>query len=384
MASTDPIVIIGSGLAGYNTARELRRLDPALALQIVTADGGEAYAKPLLSNALKRELTAATLPTADATRMAEELDAEILTHTRVERIDPDHHTITIDAQPHPYRALVLGLGADPLRLELGGDAADAVYSINDLDGYARFRAALAEAHRIVVLGAGLIGCEFANDLCAQGYAVTVVEPMDQILGRFVPAPAARALQLALAAQGVEWRLGNRCVAVDRRPGGLRLVLADDDLLKADLVLSAVGLQPRTALATAAGLEIERAIVVNRELQTSAADVYALGDCMQVCGLWLPFIMPLMNASRALARTLSGEPTRLDYPVMPVLVKTPAHPIVLAPPPPGSAGEWEIEAGDDGVRALFRGSAGTVLGATLTGTHIKERMTLTKELPPVLA
>lgn len=383
MSSSDPIVIVGSGLAGYNTARELRKLDPARPLRIVTADGGDAYAKPLLSNAFKRGLTAKTLPTADAARMAEELGAEIRTHTRVEALDPERHTVTVDGHPQPYSALVLGLGADPLRLDLAGDAAAEVYSVNDLAGYARFRAALGGARRVVLLGAGLIGCEFANDLCTQGYTVTVVEAMDQILGRFVPEPAARALQRALGTAGVAWRLGNRCVAVNRGRDGLRVVLADDETLETDVVLSAVGLRPRTGLASAAGLEVARAIVVDRELRTSATDVYALGDCMQVAGLWLPFIMPLMCASRALARTLSGEPTRLGYPVMPVLVKTPAHPIVLSPPPPGSTGGWEIESGDDGVRALFRDPDGLLLGATLTGCHVKDRMTLAKDLPPVL-
>jgi len=383
MGTDHPVVIVGSGLAGYNTARELRRLDDTVPLLIVTADSGQAYAKPLLSNAFKRHLTPDTLPSASATDMAAELGAEIRTHTRVERIDANSHTVTLDGHSQSYRALVLGIGADPLRLDLSGDAGDTLFSINDLTAYTRFRAALDGAYRVVLLGAGLIGCEFANDLCAQGFAVTVVDPMEQILGRFLPAAAARALQRALAAQGVAWRLGNRCVSIDRDADRLRLVLADGEVLQADRVLSAVGLRPRTALAAAAGLAVERAIVVDRELRTSAPDVYALGDCMQVAGLWLPFIMPLMNASRALARTLDGTPTRLAYPVMPVVVKTPAHPVVLAPPPPGSVGEWELEVDDDGVRALFRDADGTMLGAALTGTHVKERMKLTAELPPLL-
>jgi rubredoxin-NAD+ reductase len=94
-------------------------------------------------------------------------------------------------------------------------------------------------------------------------------------------------------------------------------------------------------------------------------------------------MPIMHAARALAKTLSGEPTELRYPAMPVVVKTPAHPAVVSPPGPGSDGQWQVERGQDGVRALYLDSAGATLGFVLTGKHIAEKAALSKELPAVL-
>ena len=160
-------------------------------------------------------------------------------------------------------------------------------------------------------------------------------------------------------------------------------LSDGRTLPADAVLSAVGLRPRTALAEAAGLEVDRGIVVDRLLRTSDPSVYALGDCKQIAGLTLPFIMPIMHAARALAKTLSGDETPLRYPPMPVIVKTPAHPAVVSPPAPGSAGVWQVEQAPDGVKALYVDAAGAVLGFVLTGKRIVEKAALSKEVPAVL-
>lgn len=380
--SDTPIVIIGSGLAGYTTARELRKLDKHTPLEIITADEGHFYSKPMISNALGRDQQPMDLPTADATKMAADLGARIRTRTRVDAIDRNVGQLHLDGDTLAYGRLVLALGADPVRLAVAGDA-DAPHSINDLDDYARFREAIADRHRIVILGAGLIGCEFANDLMTAGYQVEVVEMFDYALGRLVPREAGEAVSQALADRGVKWRFGAACERVDCDGEILRVGLTDGRTIEADAVLSAVGLRPRTALAEAAGLETDRGILVDRQLRTSDPAIYALGDCMQVDELVLPFIMPIMHAARSLAKTLSGEPAELHYPAMPVVVKTPAHPAVVSPPAPGSAGEWRIERGAEGVRALFLDPAGNTLGFVLTGKHIVEKGALTKELPAVL-
>tara|TARA_Y100000588_G_C13595556_1_gene644753 strand:- start:210 stop:530 length:321 start_codon:yes stop_codon:yes gene_type:complete len=106
--------------------------------------------------------------------------------------------------------------------------------------------------------------------------------------------------------------------------------------------------------------------------------------MEIEGLVLPFIMPIMHASRALGKTLAGEATRLTYPVMPVVVKTPAHPVVVSAPAANSTGQWDVDIDDDGVRAIFRDTDSGPLGFVLTGAKVKEKMALAKELPPVLA
>lgn len=380
--SAAPIVIIGTGLAGYSTARELRKLDTETPLELITRDDGHVYSKPMISNALGRDQQPLDLPTGDAAKMAADLDARIRTRTRVDAIDLQGKQLRLNGETLGYSQLVLALGADPIRLDLAGDA-DAAISVNDLDDYVRFRDAIAGRRRVVVLGAGLIGCEFANDLNTAGFEVEVVELFEHALGRLAPPEAGNAVSAALEERGVRWHFGVACEAIERDGDSLRVGLSDGRTLLADAVLSAVGLRPRTALAEAAGLEVDRGIVVDRWLRTSDPSVYALGDCKQIAGLTLPFIMPIMHAARALAKTLSGEATPLRYPAMPVIVKTPAHPVVVSPPAPGSAGEWQVEQGADGVKALYVDAAGAALGFVLTGKRIIEKAALSKEVPAVL-
>ena len=378
-----PLTVLGTGLAGYTLAREIRKRDREVPLRLVTADDGSAYSKPMLSNALARGKTPEQLVTASAADMAAQLDARIDTHTRALAIDPAARRLRTDRDEDAFSQLVLAVGADPVRPDLAGDGAGEVLSVNDLDDYRHFRQRLAADGRVLILGAGLIGCEFANDLAASGHAVTLVDPAPQALGRLLPAAGARQLEAALSELGVQWRLGLTAGRVDRAGSGYRVTLSDGSRVEAGLVLSAIGLQPRTALAADAGLATGRGIEVDRWLRSSDARVFALGDCAQVEGLVLPFVMPLMQGARALAATLTGTPTAVRLPAMPVVVKTPACPVVVAPPPPGAQGEWRIEATADGVLARFEQPDGRLAGFALTGTAVAQKQRLSRELPPLL-
>jgi len=379
-----PIVILGTGLAGYTVARELRKLDTATPLMLVTRDDGSFYSKPVLSNALAQKKAASQIALNSAADMTRQLQAHIHTNLAVNAIDVAARTVTTENGPTlAYGQLVLALGADPIRVPLAGDAADGVLSVNDLGDYARFRAALDGKRRVLLLGAGLIGCEFANDLRASDFDVEVVDPAPQPLGRLLPPKAAAFLRAGLEGIGVRFHLGTAAQAVNHAGNGLRIQLANGTTVESDLVLSAIGLKARTALAQAAGLKVNRGIVTDSFLQTSAEHVYALGDCAEVAGHNLPFVMPIMQAARALAKTLAGTPTAVQYPAMPVVVKTPACPTVVSPPPPGVDGQWTEDVASDGVRALFRDVAGKLRGFALVGAATKDKQALTQEIPALL-
>jgi rubredoxin---NAD+ reductase len=237
----DPIVIIGTGLAGYSLARELRKLDQETPLVLLSADDGRFYSKPLLSNALAKGKDADALATASAGEMAQQLKAEVRNHCPVRALRPANREVELEDGHLRYERLVLALGADPIRIPFAGDAADEVLSINDLTDYARFRARLLDTRRVMILGAGLIGCEFANDLCQAGYQVAVADLADQPLGRLLPPESGAALRAGLAAAGVEWHLGTGAERVDRAGNGYRVTLANGETVEADLVLSAIGL-----------------------------------------------------------------------------------------------------------------------------------------------
>ena len=378
-----PVVVVGSGLAGYSLARELRKLDAAVPLTILSRDEGSFYSKPMLSNALASEKTAAQIASASAEQMAIQLNARVLPGSEVDGIDTQSRILHTGGETIRYSKLVLALGADPITVPLQGDAAHEVMQVNDLADYARFRESIEGKKTVALLGAGLIGCEFANDLLAAGYDVHIIDPAAWPLGRLLPEAAAQELQSALAAGGVRWHLGTTASAVSRVASGLRVDLADGSSLVTDVVLSAIGLRPRILLAQGAGLKTNRGILTDRYLQTSATDVYALGDCAEVEGRTLPYVLPIMQAARALARTLAGTQTPVVYPAMPVVVKTPLMPVVVCPPAT-SSGVWKVHKEAGGIEARFEDETGKLSGYALIGSAVSRKQALTKTVPPVLA
>lgn len=380
----NPIIILGSGLAGYNVAKELRKLDKDSPLTIITADSGSFYSKPMLSNALAGKKPPAAIALNSPEQMATQLNATVRAKTRVTAINSAAHTVNIGDETLNYSKLVLALGADQIRLPVAGNAADMIVTVNDLDDYGRFHTLLESHKQVVIIGAGLIGSEFANDLAVAGHHVDVIDIAAQPLGRLLPPEGGAMVKQKLEALGVGWHFGTGTKSVEHNGSELKVTLDNGTTLQADIVLSAVGLKPRTDLARAAGLAVNRGIVVNRNLQTSDADIYAIGDCMEIEGLVMPYVMPIMHSARALGATLGGKPSAVSFPAMPVMVKTPACPTIVSPPAPGAAGVWKVEQTADGVKSLFVDASGKLLGFALNGTATAERAKLAPQLPPVLA
>lgn len=380
----NPVVIVGSGLAGYAVARELRKLDTEVAIVMLSADHGGFYSKPMLSNALSSGKTPDSILNGDAAQMAAQLKISIRPHCRVIAIDPAGCAVALaDGEKIGYDRLVLAVGADQIHLPLSGDGVAKILTINDLDDYKKFRDTLTGKKRISIIGAGLIGCEFANDLATAGYHVDVIDIGAQPLGRFLPPAGGAFMRQRLEAAGVVFHLSATTQSVDLAHEKLRLTFASGESIESDIILSAVGLRARTQLAASAGIPVNRGIVVNRLLQTQFNDIYAVGDCAEVEGKVLPFVMPITHAARALAATLAGNPTQVRYPAMPVIVKTPACPAVVSPPDFNIKGEWHVEADQNGVKALYRDETGRLLGYALLGAATQEKNNLTPQLPPVL-
>lgn len=379
-----PVVIVGTGLAGYNLAREFRKLDSETPLLLLTSDDGRSYSKPMLSTGFGKNKEADGLSMATPEAMAEQLKAQVRTHTRISGIDPGHKQLWIGEEAVPYRDLVLAWGAQTVQVPVEGDAQDAIFPINDLEDYARFRTAAAGKRRVLILGAGLIGCEFANDLIAGGYEVDLVAPCEQVMPTLLHPAAAAAVQAGLESLGARFHLGPVLTRLQRTDNGLDAHLSDGSVVSCDVVVSAIGLRPRIDMAAAAGIKVNRGIEVDRQLKTSHANIYALGDCAEVDGLNLLYVMPLMSCARALAQTLAGNPTAVSYGAMPITVKTPVCPLVVSPVPRGCEGVWTVEGQGADIKALCRDADGKLLGYALTGEAVREKLALNKELPALLA
>lgn len=379
-----PIVVIGSGLSGYTLIRQLRQYDASRPVTLVTADGGEVYSKPLLSNALAKQQTPDSMIQKSPEAKAAELDVRLINRCRALAIDRQEQVLHTTAGGLEYCDLVLATGARQ-RVILPEQADPAwIDTVNSLDDYRRWYAKLeVGVERVLLIGAGLIGCEFADDLLHRGIRVTLVDPAPWPLSRLIPEALGDRLSEAMAERGADLRMGRHVAHLARGEGGFKATLDDGASIDADLVLSAIGLIPETELARSAGLEVDGGVRVDQRLRTSDPHIYAMGDCAQTAAGVLPYILPLMAQAKVLGQVLAGQDVLLTMKAMPVIVKTTSLPLVVCPPRPGVPGVWRIEGSGRDLRAVFHGCGGVPLGFALAGNAAAERGELSKSMPPLL-
>ncbi len=376
-----PLVIIGAGLAAYNLVKAFRQHNTSRPITLVCADDGNFYSKPQISTGFSKNRSAEAMVSADAATMARDFNLQLVNHSRVEAIDREAKLVQLADRAIPYGELVLALGAQCIQAPLQGDGLDSVYTVNDLSDYATFRAAVTGKQRVLVIGAGLIGAEYSNDLLQAGLQVEAVDPMPGVLGTLLPHDAAKGVQTALEKAGARFHFGTTVQRIEREDSGIVAHLNNGETVAADIVLSAIGVRANTTLAAAAGLEINRGICTDSYCRTSDPHIYALGDCAEVDGQLLFYVAPLMNCARQLAKTLTGEPSAVQYSVMPVAIKTTLHPVMVVPAPRDCPGEWHVEVNSEaGYAGYFVAADGNengseksvVKGFALTGNQINLR------------
>ncbi len=379
-AQTDnqkPIVIIGTGLAGYNLAREYRTHVTNSPLILITADDGHFYYKPNLSTGYANNKLADDLVTANAETMSANLNAEILTHSKVLSIDVIDKAVLVAGRSIEFSKLVFATGASNVNISMQGNANDQVFSVNNLVDYRHFRNAMQGKKKILIIGAGLVGSEYANDMILSGYEVNVVEAMGTVLANLLPTEASLALKTKLEDAGVRYHFNTTIERIDKDKDkeGVVATLADGSQIDANLVLCSIGVKPDLTLAKNAGLETNRGITTNRSLETNAKDIFAVGDCAEVDGHLLYYVAPLNSGIKVLAKKLANQNAEVNYGVMPVLVKTTIYPVVVNPPKFESEGKWEIATKGDGVLAKYMSPTGQQLGFALTGEATKQKSVL---------
>ncbi|MCK0512401.1 anaerobic nitric oxide reductase flavorubredoxin [Aromatoleum buckelii] len=378
-----PVVIIGGGSATYQLVRAFRAQDQDTPVLVITADAGADYPKPQLVHGFSRKLGPSDLVQRSPEELAREFNVTIKTHTRVDSIDAEAKTISFGGEIQPYRDLVLALGATPWIPPLEGNAVDRVITLNNLSDYETYLHQLSRGTRVLVIGAGLTGTEVALDLAEGGQQVWLTDVAPRTLAKVLPEFVSQELEARLVQKGCRLHLGQNIVSIDSSAGGVTVRLSDGETFEVDTVLVAAGVRPRVELAKAAGLQVNRGIQVDPQLQSSSAHIYALGDCAEIEGRVLPFMHPLSLAAQALAKTLAGERTGLRLPAMPTMVKTPAMPIQVGGVTVADGLQWTVEADETGLTGKAVNDEGEFVGYVVTGKHLGNGMALLQQLPALL-
>lgn len=273
-AGSQSIVIIGAGAAGLAAAVTLREEGYAGALVLIGADPAAPYDRPNLSkDYLAGSAPEEWLPLRDAGFYAEKR-IDLRLGARAKSLAVGDRSVELETGERlRYDALLLATGADPIRLTAPGADLPHVYYLRTLADSRALIAAAASAKRAVVIGASFIGLEVAASLRARGLDTHVVAPetvpMARILG---PELGAHVRSLHMA-RGVIFHLGDTVAAISRE----NVALASGRTIDADVVVVGIGVRPALSLAEAAGLAVDRGVLVDDYLETSAPGVFAAGD-----------------------------------------------------------------------------------------------------------
>jgi len=267
------IVIVGGGAAGLAAADMLRREAYEGPIAIISADPDPPIDRPNLSkDYLAGEAQEDWMPLWPPDLYAQR-HVELVLESRVVSIDPAARTLALDnGTRRDFGALLLATGADPVRLTIPGEGGQVLYLRSFSDSRAIVERA-GTATRVVVVGASFIGLEVSAALRTRGVAVDVVAPERVPLERIMGAEIGRFVQSLHEAHGVVFHLGETVASV----AGRTVTLSGGTKLEADFVVMGVGVRPAVALAEKAGLAVDRGLVVNEFLETSAAGVFAAGD-----------------------------------------------------------------------------------------------------------
>jgi apoptosis-inducing factor 3 len=274
IAGPSSVVIVGAGPAGAACAENLRRCGYPGAITLIADESPGPVDRPNLSkDYLAGKAPAEWIPLRDA-EFYRAIDVDFQLGSGVRRLDPAQHRVElVNGRSLTYGALLLATGASPRRLSIPGAESGNVLLLRTLADSRSIIARAKHGARAVVIGASFIGLEVAAALRAREVEVAVVSPEPVPLARVVGDKLGAYVRGLHEQHGVKFHLGRSPTSIEEHS----VTLDDLTNLSADFVVMGVGVTPRTLLAEQAGLQVERGVVVDEQLRTSAPDVYAAGD-----------------------------------------------------------------------------------------------------------
>jgi nitrite reductase (NADH) large subunit len=308
--SRQRLVVIGNGMAGCRAVEEILARDPArYSIAIFGAEPRVNYNRIMLSPVLAGEKAFDDI-VINTAEWYEENGIELISGDPVEQIDRATQTVIArSGRVEPYDRLLIATGSDPFIIPVPGHKLPGVVTFRDLDDVDKMLAAAEKGGSAVVIGGGLLGLEAAHGLNLRGMTVTVIHLMPTLMERQLDEAAGWLLKAELERRGQVILTGADTAEIMEKDGHVAGVkLKDGREIPADIVVMAVGIRPATALGKAAGLEVERGIMVDDHMVTSDPAVMAVGECVQHRGLCYGLVAPLWDMCRALADHATDQPT----------------------------------------------------------------------------
>jgi len=301
------VVIVGNGVAGTIAAKTLRELDSQVEVVIFAEENYPYYPRPNLI-----EFISGQRPLEKMFAFPEDWHKrqriEVFLGAAVNRLDLEQKEVElISGQKEKFDALLLACGASAGMPPLKGADLKGVFTLRTLDDAQKILNYLAQRNKVVVIGGGLLGLEISRGLKLRGAEVTVIEFFDRLLPRQLDFPGARLLQKQIEAFGLRV-LTNKATEEIFGPEEVRGVrLKSGEIIEAEMVIVAAGIKPNLSLAAAAGIKINKGVLVDDYLRTSSPEVYAAGDLVEHRGRVYGIIPAAFDQARAAAYNILGQP-----------------------------------------------------------------------------
>lgn len=374
------ITIVGGGIAAYKLIEALRKQSLHVPITVLTADGGDYYWKPSITTSFNIGGNESDIERKSREDIQREFQVNIVPHQSVTEILPDKHEVRAGGRSHPYEKLVLAMGARARHIPASDLRAGRTFYLNHFNDHVRLRSQLGANTRVLIIGAGMIGCEAASHLASSGHTVFLTDIANSPLSSLQNQSLSEYLAIHLDSLGVQSQFGVKIEAMEHKNKHTVIKFDDGEELIIDLVVYARGVEPRVEMIQRAGIGTRKGVVVDSLQRTTQPDLYAIGDVAEYNEGWMPYLSPIFEAAPLLASTLLDSPRELKFPPMPIRVKIAGSPLVFLPPSNAEHGAWEAPETQEGAfEQIFVDESGKISGFALSGKSIARQPKLLQHI-----
>ena len=316
------LVIVGGGMAGSKLAYELcRQQSERFHITLIGEEPQLGYNRIMLSSLLAEEISSADMALVNLEEMVSS-GATLISGDPVQGISVEKKSLTLlSGMVMSYDKLIIATGSRATMLPIDGAQASNVIGFRQWQDV-NLMSAIKGSQPVSVIGGGLLGLEAAVGLAKRGHQVTVFHRSKWLLNRQLDTESARLLQRKLETMGVHFRLGTSPQTLLQNEKGLvsHVKLPDGEQIATKMVVMAAGITPEVALGKKAGLQVNRAILVDAQMKTSCQDIFALGECCEFDDQTFGLVAPIWTQIKVLLAVLAGNQARFLIEPVPTKLK----------------------------------------------------------------
>lgn len=319
----DGILIIGASAAGVAAAREIRAVDQAVPVNIITEERHLPYYRPSLTEYIgDSKIEARSNFFLNPEAWYREKNVGLKLGTKVVQIDPAGKTVkTASGEQFSFGKLIFANGSTPFVPFKDAAGKSNVFSIRTLDDARAVNELSGKVKTAVVIGGGLLGLEAAYSLIGKGVKVTVIEGSDRILPRQLDPESSLIVQDIVTGAGVSLVLGRPIESIQGAGSATGVKLVDGEIIPAEMVIISIGVRPNSEIAKSCGITVNRALVVNERMETSIPGIYACGDVAEFNGKCVSLWMAAMKQGKVAGSNAAGKPAQFLDEVYPVILNS---------------------------------------------------------------